>query len=145
MLRVKRENNHVQQGIKFKNAYNIINILPNGNNNIEEKSFLKNNTNQNRSNKFLSLPERQRIIREINESKNQIDLNINLNEQLYKNKQIKKKSEDSKNLLYIKKTKSELNLLEKTPNKKNNINNKNEKFVKKKCKKRNSINNIYNK
>ena len=125
MLRVKRENNHVQQGIKFKNTYNIINILPNGNNNIEEKSFLKNNINQNRSNKFLSLPERQRIIREINESKNQIDLNINLNEQLYKNKQIKKKSEDSKNLLYIKKTKSELNLLEKTPNKKNNINNKN--------------------
>ena len=129
MLRFKyRESNPQPQGINLKTPCTIINILPSGPfyNNIQQKSFLKyNNGNQNRSNKFLSIPERQRIIREINESKNQIDLHINLYEHLNKKNETKKKSED-KNILYIKKTKSDLNMLDKTPiRKKDNMNNKN--------------------
>ena len=42
MLKVKyRENNNAQQGNIYKQTYNIINILPNGNNSIEERSFLR--------------------------------------------------------------------------------------------------------
>ena len=128
MLRFKyRDTNPEPQRINLKTPCTIINILPSGvyynNNNIQQKSFLKYNNNQTRSNKFLPIPERQRIIREINESKNQIDLHINLYGNLNKNKVAKKESEN-KNMLYIKKTKSALNLLDKTPIKKT-INNKN--------------------
>ena len=124
-----KQNPKIPQNIRLKATTTIINIIPNGNNyeNIEKTSFLKNGINKTRSNKFLSIPERQRIIREINESKNQIDLNINLYDKLEKEKLIKKKNEDNKQLLYIKKTKSELNLFE---NKKRvNTNNRNGKNI----------------
>ena len=131
MLRVKyHENNNVPQNVKLKVPCTIINILQTGNNynNIGQKILLNSTMNPCRSNKFLSIPERQRIIREINESKNQIDLHNNLYDTINKKKiEIKKneKSQDCKNLLYIKKIKNDLNLIEKSSNK---INNKNAKY-----------------
>ena len=130
MIKVKNKDNiNPQQNIKLKGASTIIKILPNGNNNKnnEQNSFLNNKINLGRSNKFLSIPERQRIIREINESKNQIDLQINFYNNLEKQKKEKKKSEENKNLLYIKKIKSDLNLVKKIPVKSNNKNNRNTK------------------
>ena len=122
-----KENAQIPKSIRLKESENIINIIPNGNNyeNIEKYSFLKPNINKTRSNKFLSIPERQRIIREINESRNQIDLNNNFYDKKEKQNS-KTKNDEFKQLLYIKKTKSEINLLDdNSKNKKNNINNKN--------------------
>ena len=98
--------------------YTYNNIIPNGNNNIirERKNLINKNIISNRSNKFLSIPERQKIIQEINKSKNQLNL--------YHPPEQKdiigiKKNEENNNLLYIKKTKSNINLFE---NKNRNLN-----------------------
>lgn len=75
MLRTRYHPNiKVQPNVKLKGACTIINIVHNDNSNK------KNSILNNRSNKFLSIPERQRIIREINESKNQINFQFNLDE-----------------------------------------------------------------
>ena len=127
MLRVKKkENNKHTPNVKLKNSCTIINILPNNNNdnNYKGKINLTNKIGQNRSNKFLSIKERQRIIREINESKNEYDLNINLYDRLEKEK-LKTMKKDNKNKLYIKKTKSDINLLDmENNNDKNKVNSK---------------------
>ena len=98
--------------------YTYNNIIPNGNNNIirERKNLINQNIISNRTNKFLSIPERQKIIQEINKSKNQLNL--------YHPPEKKdiigiKKNEENNNLLYIKKTKSNINLFE---NKNRNLN-----------------------
>ena len=120
MLRTKtKQINNIPPNVKLKGSPTIINIIPNNNNVMNQKYFLKNNILQ-RSNKFLSIPERQRIIREINESKNQLNFHINLYEPLKSENFAKKDSLDNKNLLYIKKTKSDLNFLDKELHKHNN-------------------------
>ena len=123
MLRTRYHPNiKVQPNVKLKGACTIINIVHNDNSNK------KNSILNNRSNKFLSIPERQRIIREINESKNQINFQFNLDEPFKREKMEKKRSEDNKSLLYVKKVKSDLNydIVPKNNNKiiKNNRNSK---------------------
>ena len=126
MLRTRYHPNiKVQPNVKLKGACTIINIVHNNNNN---KNNERNTIINNRSNKFLSIPERQRIIREINESKNQINFQFNLDEPFKREKMEKKRSEDNKSLLYVKKVKSDLNYdkVHKSNNKiiKNNRNSK---------------------
>ena len=79
MQRVKRKeikyfSNLAKSPQNYINSYN--NIIPNGNNNkiIERNSLVNKDLKINRSNKFLSIPERQKIIHEINKSKNQLNL-----------------------------------------------------------------------
>ena len=124
MLRTRYHPNiKVQPNVKLKGACTIINIVHNDNNNK------RNTLINNRSNKFLSIPERQRIIREINESKNQINFQFNLDEPFKKEKMEKKRSEDNKSILYVKKVKNELNY-DKVPKSNNKIiiNNRNSKI-----------------
>ena len=104
--------------------YTYNNIIPNGNNNRirERKSLINQNIMSKRSNKFLSIPERQKIIQEINKSKNQLNL--------YHPPEQKdiigiKKNEENNNLIYIKKTKSNIDLNEN----KNRNSNKNVKYL----------------
>ncbi len=128
MLNVKyMEKNYPQQNDRFNEEYTKITLIQNEKSNIEymrqQKSLLKN-----RANKFLSIPERQRIIREINESNNQIDLQINLYNNLEKEKKEKMKSEKNNKILYIKKTKSNLNLLRNAPVKSSNKSKRNTKI-----------------
>ena len=127
MQRVKpKEKQIIGNNLKQQTSYIFNNNIPNGNvnKNIEQNIFINNNIISNRSNKFLSIPERQKIIREINESKNQ--LNLYHPPEPQEIIQIDK-SEETKNLLYIKKTKSNLNLGEK--NKSGSMNNKNIKNI----------------
>ena len=127
MQRVKpKEKQIIANNLKQQTSYIFNNNIPNGNvnKNIEQNTFINNNIISNRSNKFLSIPERQKIIREINESKNQ--LNLYHPPEPHEIIQIDK-SEETKNLLYIKKTKSNLNLGEK--NKSGSMNNKNIKNI----------------
>jgi len=107
MLRTRYHPNiKVQPNVKLKGACTIINIV---HNDINNKKNERNTLINNRSNKFLSIPERQRIIREINQSKNQINFQFNLDEPFKREKIEKKRSEDNKSLLYVKKVKSDLN------------------------------------
>ena len=99
MLNVKyKEKNYPQQNDRFNEEYTKITLIPNEKSNNEyirqQKSLLKN-----RANKFLSIPERQRIIREINESNNQIDLQINLYNNLEKEKKEKKEKMKSEKII----------------------------------------------
>ena len=119
----KRENKQIFQNVKLREISPNINRMTLNNNN-ERKTYLNYDINQ-RLNKFLSIPERQKIIHEINESKNQLNLHINLYESFNKEKIINKKSLDNKKLLYIKKTKNDLNFFDKNTTENNkNINNK---------------------
>ena len=123
MQRVKRKENKITpNNVKLKeSSYTNINNISNGNNTIKNshhKYDINSHTIKNRSNKFLSIPERQKIIHEINQSKNQLNL-------YQPPPQPGKTNTDSKNLLYIKKTKSDLNLLDKVLNQKKSKNNRN--------------------
>ena len=125
MQRVKpKENQIISNNLKQQSSYIFNNNIPNGNNNktIEHNIFINDKNISNRSNKFLSIPERQKIIREINESKNQLNLY-----QPPESQDIMQmgKSEENKKLLYIKKTKSNLNLAEKDKNKAGSMNYRN--------------------
>ena len=125
MQRVKpKENQIISNNLKQQSSYIFNNNIPNGNNNktIEHNIFINDKNISNRSNKFLSIPERQKIIREINESKNQLNLY-----QPPEPQDIMQmgKSEENKKLLYIKKTKSNLNLAEKDKNKAGSMNYRN--------------------
>ena len=128
MQRVKRKDKKIISNNKSKGEYTIINLIPNGNNdnkNIAKTPYIDNEVISIRSNKFLSIPERQKIIHEINETKNQLKENeISKQNEILKLKQ----NEDNKNL-YIKKTKSDMNLFDiqgvKANNFTRNKNNKN--------------------
>ncbi len=129
MQRVKRKeikyfSNLAKSPQNYINSYN--NIIPNGNKNkiIERNSLVNKDLKINRSNKFLSIPERQKIIHEINNSKNQLNLYHPLEP---KETLDAKKNEENKNVLYVKKTKSNMNLNE-NKNKEGNTNNKNNEY-----------------
>ena len=122
MQRVKRRTNIFIQNnnnTKFQQENSIKKNISNGNysRNIETNTYLNNNIITFKDNKFLSFPEKQKIIDKINSSKNQFNLYQPLKKEINKN-------EDNKNILYIKKTKSNLNLLDKKQNKSGNINTK---------------------
>ena len=124
MQRVKRkENKFIKNTNNFKHEqeYLFNNNIPNGNNNkiMKRNSFNNNEISPNHSNKFLSIPERQKIIQEINKSKNQLNLyHPPEDNDIVEVNQI----EENKNLLYIKKTKSNLNFLEKPKKNSGNLN-----------------------
>ena len=124
MQRVKRkENKFIKNTNNFKHEQEYIfnNNIPNGNNNkiIKRNSFNNNEISTNHSNKFLSIPERQKIIQEINKSKNQLNLyHPPEDNEIVEINQI----EENKNLLYIKKTKSNLNFLENPKKNSGNLN-----------------------
>ena len=124
MQRVKRkENKLIQNNYNYKSQQEYIfnNNIPNGNNNkiIKRNSFNNNEIIPKRSNKFLSIPERQKIIQEINKSNNRLNLyHPPEDKEIIETNQI----EENKNLLYIKKTKSNLNFKEKPNNKAGNLN-----------------------
>ena len=124
MQRVKRkENKLIQNNNNYKSQQEYIfnNNIPNGNNNkiIKRNSFNNNEIIPKRSNKFLSIPERQKIIQEINKSNNQLNLyHPPEDREIIETNQI----EDNKNLLYIKKTKSNLDFMEKQNHKSGNLN-----------------------
>ena len=112
MQRVKHKGNKIiPYNLKLHQDYLSNNNIPNGNNNktIEPNSEINKINILNRSNKFLSIPERQKIIHEINDLNNQLNL-YRPPENLESSQN--KRTEDSKKLLYIKKTKSNLNLAE---------------------------------
>ena len=125
MQRVKRRqtiftpNNN---NYKLQQEFSINKNIPNGNNNrnMERNIFINNNIIPNRDNKFLSIPEKQKIIDKINNSKNQL-----IYQPQKKEIKQKKKNNGGINVLYIKKTKSNLNLIDKAQNKSGNINNYN--------------------
>ena len=117
MQRVKRKENKLNTNtVKIKELSNLdLNNISNGNSttkNYNEKTNLNNNIIfRNRSNKFLSIPERQKIIHEINQSNNQLNL--------YQPSLTKASlNTEGKNILYIKKTQSNINILDKVLNKK---------------------------
>jgi hypothetical protein len=117
MQRVKRKENKLNTNtVKIKELSHLdLNNISNGNSttkNYNEKTNLNNNIIfRNRSNKFLSIPERQKIIHEINQSNNQLNL--------YQPSLTKASlNTEGKNILYIKKTQSNINLLDKVLNKK---------------------------
>ena len=111
MQRVKpKEIKYIQNINYYKEPYEV-NYIPNGNSNqnIEKNYLMNNDTSSYRANKFLSIPERQKIIRQINETHRKQEIILS------------KKKEKSQNLLYVKKTKSDLSLVDKNSIKKNNL------------------------
>ena len=111
MQRVKpKEFNYIQNINTYNEPYEV-NYIPNGNcsQNIEKNFYMNNETSTYRANKFLSIPERQKIIRQINETHRKQEIILS------------KKKEKSQNLLYVKKTKSDLSLVDKNSIKKNNF------------------------
>ena len=111
MQRVKpKELIYYQNSNTYNEPYEV-NYIPNGNSNqnIEKIFFINNDTSYYRANKFLSIPERQKIIRQINETQRKQEFILS------------KKKEKSQNLLYVKKTKSDLNIMDKNLIKKNNL------------------------
>jgi len=111
MQRVKpKEFKYIQNINNYNEPYEV-NYIPNGNSNqnIEKNFYINNDTSTFRANKFLSIPERQKIIRQINETHRKQEIILS------------KKKEKSQNLLYVKKTKSDLNIMDRNPIKKNNL------------------------
>ena len=115
MQRVKRKENKLNTNtVKLKELTHLnLNNISNGNittKNLNQKTYLNNNIIfRNRSNKFLSIPERQKIIHEINQSNNQLNL--------YQPSLTKAPlNTEGKNILYIKKTQSNINILDKVLN-----------------------------
>ena len=111
MQRVKpKEIKYIQNINKYNEPYEV-NYIPNGNSNqnIEKNFYIINDKSSYRANKFLSIPERQKIIRQINETQRKQEILLS------------KKKEKSQNLLYVKKTKSDLNIMDKNSIKKNNF------------------------
>ena len=78
-------------------------IIPNGNTDEEkfQNSMINNINSTKRSNKFLSIQERQKIIREINKSQNKFNLIKPSPQRL----NTSKNNSNNKNLLYVKKNK----------------------------------------
>ena len=120
MQRVKRkEKVLITNNQLFQPLYSINNNISNGN----HKKFIKRNTVlsrdiiPNRINKFLSFQETQKLVREINESKNQLNLYQPSEKKEIKQNNNKENNKINKTLLYIKKTKSNLNLSSKPQNK----------------------------
>ena len=76
MQRIQINKNFFETNQSIKSSYSINKVVPNGN--IEQKfiehSKMNNINKKNKDNKFLSIKERQKIIREINKSQNKFDL-----------------------------------------------------------------------
>ena len=100
MQRINTKKNVISGNPKINNIYSIIKTIPNGNTNEEiPKNF--RNKEINRSNKFLSIQERQKIIREINKSQNRFNLQ-NSSPHIEDNIKI---NSNNPNILYVKKSK----------------------------------------
>ena len=134
MQRVKRkEKELIPNNNNFQRVSAINNNISNGNNKkyVKQNTFLYKDIIANRINKFLSFQERQKIISEINESKNQLNLYQPPPPPPQDQNEIKsiKRNENHKNMLYIKKTKSNLNLSNKAQKKSCNINTRNINYI----------------
>ena len=101
MQRINAKKNVISGNSKIKNTNSIIKTIPNGNTNEEIPQNSRNNE-INRSNKFLSIQERQKIIREINKSQNRFNL---LKSSPLKEDNMKINS-NNQNILYVKKRKN---------------------------------------
>ena len=103
MQRININKNLVQSNQSIKNFYSTIKYIPNGNTDeeIPQKLFINNLNKTKRSSKFLPIKERQKIIREINQTQTQFNLS--------KNSLINQNSTQNKfnnNILYTKKRKN---------------------------------------
>ena len=103
MQRININKNLVQNNQSIKNFYSTIKYIPNGNTDeeIPQKLFINNLNQTKRSSKFLPIKERQKIIREINQTQTQFNLS--------KNSLINQNSTQNKfnnNILYTKKRKN---------------------------------------
>ena len=103
MQRININKNLVQSNQSIKNFYSTIKYIPNGNTDeeIPQKLFINNLNQTKRSSKFLPIKERQKIIREINQTQTQFNLS--------KNSLINQNSTQNKfnnNILYTKKRKN---------------------------------------
>jgi len=79
MQRININKNLVQNNQSIKNFYSTIKYIPNGNTDeeIPQKLFINNLNKTKRSSKFLPIKERQKIIREINQTQTQFNLSKN--------------------------------------------------------------------
>ena len=103
MQRISRKKNFDLMKTQFEeNIYSSKKIIPNGNTDDDNsQNFLINNmSNTKRSNKFLSIKERQNIIREINKSQNKFNL---LKPSPQRLNTTKNNNSINKNILYVKK------------------------------------------
>ena len=102
MQRINRKKYPDYNNQSEQNIYSTLKIIPNGNTNAEttKKSVINNTNYVKRSNKFLSIKERQKIIREINNSQNKFNPS-NLPSQRLNTEKIN--SNSNKNILYVKK------------------------------------------
>ena len=84
-------------------VYSIVNNIPNGytDEDTNQKYYSKNIKDKKRPNKFLSIQERQKIIHEINKSKN--NLNLYKPSSPLKSNITKNNNSINKNILYVKK------------------------------------------
>ena len=103
MQRININKNLVQNNQSIKNFYSTIKYIPNGNTDeeIPQKLFINNLNQTKRASKFLPIKERQKIIREINQTQTQFNLS--------KNSLINQNSTQNKfnnNILYTKKRKN---------------------------------------
>ena len=103
MQRININKNLVQSNQSIKNFYSTIKYIPNGNTDeeIPQKLFINNLNQTKRASKFLPIKERQKIIREINQTQTQFNLS--------KNSLINQNSTQNKfntNILYTKKRKN---------------------------------------
>ena len=103
MQRININKNLAQSNQSVKNFYSTIKYIPNGNTDeeIPQKLFINNLNKTKRSSKFLPIKERQKIIREINQTQTQFNLS--------KNSLINQNSTQNKfnnNILYTKKRKN---------------------------------------
>ena len=104
MQRIQINKNLFYKNQSIKSSYSTNKVVPNGN--IEqtfiEHSKMNNINKKNKDNKFLSIKERQKIIREINKSQNQFDL---FKSSPFKNV-LSRNNSNNKNILYVKKKKN---------------------------------------
>ena len=102
MQRISRKKNYNLINTPFETNINSFKkIIPNGNTEDDKsQNYLINNMNNTkRSNKFLSIQERQKIIREINKSQNKFNLSKPSPQRL----NTSKNNSINKNILYVKK------------------------------------------
>ena len=106
MQRINIKKNLINTNQSYKNFYSTIRSIPNGNTDeeIPQKLFVNNLNQTKRYSKFLSIRERQKIIREINQTQTHFNLSkpSSYNENSTKNKSI------NKNILYVKKRKDSI-------------------------------------
>ena len=128
MQRVKRkEKILIQNNHNFQPLHSINNNIPYGNHKrfIKRNILLNRDIIPNRINKFLSFQDRQQLIGDINESKNQLNLYQPPEQKEIKQNSNHENNKNNKTLLYIRKTKSNLNISNKPQNKTRIINARN--------------------